>query len=152
MGVGNCPPLLKKVEPWNCETFISDKECSHKIFGNMNLRILSRLSRPLMANIRRNMGNEPAPVGKLERPSGFKGPLGVQMARHLGGTVVVATYLTWHWYYFYVLPRQQAYDEFFADFDARKMFERQKSKGIFQSLQEIAEAEEEEGEEDEDDE
>ena len=28
--VGNCPPLLKKVEPWNCETFISDKECSHK--------------------------------------------------------------------------------------------------------------------------
>ena len=29
--VGNCPPLLKKVEPWNCETFISDKECSSQI-------------------------------------------------------------------------------------------------------------------------
>merc|ERR1739848_750567 len=71
------------------------------IFGNMNLRILSRLSRPLMANIRRNMGNQPAPVGKLEKPSGFNGPLGAQMARHLGVTLVVATYLTWHWYYFY---------------------------------------------------
>merc|ERR1739848_314417 len=120
------------------------------IFGNMNLRILSRLSRPLMANIRRNMGNEPAPVGKLEKPSGFKGPLGVQMARHLGVTLVVATYLTWHWYYFYVLPRQQAYDEFYANFDARKMFERQKSKGVFQSIQEIEEAEAEEEEEEDD--
>jgi len=104
-----------------------------------------------MANIRRNMGNEPAPVGKLAKPSGFKGPMGVQMVRHLGITLVLATYLTWHWYYFYVLPRQQAYDEFYANFDARKMFERQKSKGVFQSIQEIEEAEAEEGDEEEED-
>jgi len=104
----------------------------------------------MMANIRRNMGNEPAPVGKLAKPSGFKGPMGVQMVRHLGITLVLATYLTWHWYYFYVLPRQQAYDEFYANFDARKMFERQKSKGVFQSIQEIEEAEAEEEEEEDD--
>merc|ERR1711941_25480 len=121
------------------------------IFGNMISRILSRLSRPLMANIRRNMGNEPAPVGKLAKPTGFKGPMGVQMVKHLGITLVLATYLTWHWYYFYVLPRQQAYDEFYANFDARKMFERQKSKGVFQSIQEIEEAEAEEGDEEEED-
>merc|ERR1711894_620084 len=118
------------------------------IFGNMISRIVSRVSRPLMANIRRNMGNEPATVGKLAKP-GFKGPMGAQMARHIGISLVLCTYTTWHWYYFYVVPRQQAYDEFFADFDARKMFERQKSKGIFQSIQEIEDAENEEEEDDE---
>jgi len=28
--VVNCPPLLKRLEPWNCETFISDKSVLHK--------------------------------------------------------------------------------------------------------------------------
>merc|ERR1712223_9308 len=151
MGAGNCPPLLKRLEPWNCEHLLVIRVFFTNIFGNMISRILSRLSRPMMANIRRNMGNEPAPVGKLAKPSGFKGPMGVQMVRHLGITLVLATYLTWHWYYFYVLPRQQAYDEFYANFDARKMFERQKSKGVFQSIQEIEEAEAEEGDEEEED-
>merc|ERR1712223_130742 len=152
MGAGNCPPLLKNLNLGIAKHLLVIKSVLTNIFGNMISRILSRLSRPMMANIRRNMGNEPAPVGKLAKPSGFKGPMGVQMVRHLGITLVLATYLTWHWYYFYVLPRQQAYDEFYANFDARKMFERQKSKGVFQSIQEIEEAEAEEGDEEEEDE
>ena len=78
-------------------------------------------------------------VQRLSRPAGMKGQLMLNIRKNLVIATVISTAACVGWYFGVIQPRKQAYANFYKTLDIDKMYERQKSKGIFNCIKAIEE-------------
>ena len=78
-------------------------------------------------------------VAKVARPTGMKGQLVANIRKNMIIASVIASVTTAGWYFGVVQERKAAYADFYKTLDVEKMYNRQKSKGVFWCTKDLEE-------------
>jgi len=86
-------------------------------------------------------------VATVPRPALMRGFATARLPKLMAAAMAFATFNTWLYYHFVFSERRNAYRQFYATYDADKVYEEMKKTGIFHSTAVInADVEEEEEE------